>query len=261
MLGTGTCIPSPYRAPAGIVIRSGECNLLFDSGSGTLMRLTKAGISYQKLYALCYTHTHPDHVIDLVPILQAFHIASPNQRKSPLLITGPDGFRDFMTQLADIFGSWMLAQSIPMNIYELMHGQLTLPCGILKTAPMEHSRPAIGYRLEIAPNGPVIVYSGDTDYCDEMVELAKWCDVLILECSTPNENKKTGHLTPAHAARIAAKSRAARLVLTHFYPEMDDVDIIGQCQGIFDGEIIPACDGMKINVPFAGTSGSVESSN
>ena len=56
-------------------------------------------------------------------------------------------------------------------------------------------------------NGKSIVYSGDTDYCPELIELADNCDLLILECSFPDDMKVEGHLTPSEAGKIAAETK------------------------------------------------------
>jgi len=87
-----------------------------------------------------------------------------------------------------------------------------------------------------------LAYSGDTDYCSGVVELASEADLLILECSFPNEHQVTSHLTPSLAGQIAAELGCRRLVLTHLYPICDDYDILGQCQEAFAEEIIVAGD-------------------
>ena len=78
--------------------------------------------------------------------------------------------------------------------------------------------------------------------------MSKNTDLLILECSFPDNEKVEGHLTSSLCGRIAAKANVKKLVLTHFYPECDKVDIKKQCSKEFDGKIILAKDFMKINV-------------
>jgi ribonuclease BN (tRNA processing enzyme) len=96
--------------------------------------------------------------------------------------------------------------------------------------------------------GKSIVYSGDTDYCNSLVELASESDLLIVECSFPDEFKVDGHLTPSFAGRVAKESGAKRLLLTHLYPICDQYDIRSQAQRTYQGEIIVAEDLMKIEV-------------
>ena len=88
---------------------------------------------------------------------------------------------------------------------------------------MKHSAYSIGYRIE-NKTGSSIVYSGDTDYNNEIIELAHNADVLILECSFPEKRKIGGHLIPKEAAKIAAISNCKQLILTHFYPPYEEVE-------------------------------------
>jgi len=72
--------------------------------------------------------------------------------------------------------------------------------------------------------------------------------LLLIECSTSDENRQKGHLTPSLAGRIAAEAKAKTLVLTHFYPEVLKTDIIKQCKKTFNGKVILAKDKMHINI-------------
>ena len=57
-----------------------------------------------------------------------------------------------------------------------------------------------------------------------------------------------GHLTPGEAGRIAAQAGAKRLLLTHFYPECEGEDILGQCRKAYSGEILLAEDLLRVTV-------------
>ena len=55
--------------------------------------------------------------------------------------------------------------------------------------------------------------------------LSKAADFLICESALPDELKAKGHLTPSLAGEIATRANVRKLVLTHFYPECDHVDM------------------------------------
>ena len=110
----------------------------------------------------------------------------------------------------------------------------------------KHTENSVAYKIEY--NDKTIVYTGDTDYSDKLIEFARNADLLILECSFPDEKRVKGHLTPSSAGIIARKAKAKKLVLTHFYPECDFVDVKAQCSKEFKGKIIIAKDFMGINV-------------
>jgi len=248
ILGSGCGIPSLQRGAPGHLIRIDNEPLLFDSGCGTLLRLLNVGIDYKQLNHVFYTHTHSDHTADLIPLIQALRTTPNYKRKEKLFLYGPDGFSNFLKILTQVFGEWLLDPSFPVEIHELNKDQLKFTNWSIKTIPVQHSQAAIAYRVE-SKNGHSIVYSGDTDYCLEIIELAKGTDILILECSFPDNRKLKGHLTPSEAAEIAEKAGCKHLILTHLYPPIDELeaDIHSKCHKIFNGQISIARDYLKLN--------------
>jgi len=148
--------------------------------------------------------------------------------------------------LQKVFGRWIVPEGYPFYLHE---AKGTIPCEnfSLTTLPLTHSDSSIGLRIEI-PGGKTMVYSGDTDYCENIIQLANDASLLILECSLPEEMKVEGHLSPSLAGRIARESRCKRLLLTHFYPPCDEHDLPREVAKEFAGEIILAEDLMEIEV-------------
>ncbi|MEK6869405.1 MAG: MBL fold metallo-hydrolase, partial [Nanoarchaeota archaeon] len=117
---------------------------------------------------------------------------------------------------------------------------------IVKSIKSKHTNASVSYRIEY--NNKSIVYSGDTDYSNEIIKLSKNADLLILECSHLDGRKAKGHLTPSLCGKIATKANVKKLVLTHFYPEADKADIKKQCRKAFGGNIVLARDFMSIGI-------------
>ena len=113
--------------------------------------------------------------------------------------------------------------------------------------PVDHRPESLAYRIE-DNDGHAIVYSGDTDQCDTLPELAHHADVLICESAMPDERKVPGHLTPSLAGTVAAQAQVDRLVLTHLYPECDEVDIVKQAATAYKGKIVAAEDLMVFEI-------------
>lgn len=247
ILGSGCGIPSLKRSAPGILININNEPILFDSGAGTLVRLLKIGIDYKNLKHVFYTHTHSDHSADLVPLIQALWTTPDFQRIEPLNLYGPEGFSDFIQTLSQAFGSWVIEPNFPLHIKELNRDRLLFADFSIEYLPMQHSNAAIGYRIE-TNNGSSIVYSGDTDKCPEIIQLAKKADILILECSLPENSKVSGHLIPSEAADIAAQAECKHLILTHFYPPYEKLEkeIKTIVPNIFQGKLSLAHDFMKI---------------
>ncbi len=246
ILGSGVAVIQARRGPSGYILRNQDELYLLDGGSGALRQAAEVGISYREIDKIFYTHLHPDHTIDLVPFLFATKHTPGFIRTAPLEIYGPLGFTEFYQRFTELFSRRMLEAEYQITVIELGARHVPFPNWQLRSERMLHSHNAIGYRFE--SGGKIFVYSGDTDYCDGIIQLANHADVLLLECSFPDRLKVKGHLTPSESGKIAAAAGVKKLILTHFYPPCDEEDMISPCRKFFDGEIVLAEDLMKIKI-------------
>jgi ribonuclease BN (tRNA processing enzyme) len=241
-LGTGTGLPNKQRAPSGLLTRVGDTHLLFDSGSGTMGRLLAVRVEPTRLDYLYYTHVHTDHTADLIPLLQAMDL---DGRTRDLHLTAPSAFWSFLDGLLAV-QPW----AKPTSFQLLRHTAETFPYSgsnwKVSTAPTRHIPGSYGYRL--GAEEKVIVYSGDAAFCEPVVKLAHKADVLILECSYPDQLAQPDHLTPSQAGRIAAEANAQHLVLTHFYPVCQEAEIEAQAKKVFPGQLTLARDGLVLTI-------------
>ncbi|MBW2090746.1 MAG: ribonuclease Z [Deltaproteobacteria bacterium] len=241
-LGTGTGAPSAKRGSPGLVVRAGDVTLLFDSGSGTLRQLAKAGLSYNDLDYLFYTHLHPDHTADLISYLFATRYFAEFTRTKPVRIYGPVGFLSFYGHLRGAFGHWIEPPEDRMTLAELPPGD-TLSCGSVQveTSPITHTSTSLGYRLSES-DGAILAITGDTDFSQNLIDLARGADLLITECSFPEGQKVEGHLVPSLAGTAARKAGIKALALTHFYPECEGQDLLSPIKKEFNGSVTLAED-------------------
>ncbi len=246
ILGSGTGIPSLSRASPGLVLISENSKVLVDSGSGTLRRMLEVGITYHDIDLLFYTHTHPDHISDLVPILFACRYADLPRQKDLTALGGP-GFKNYFNELKKLYWPWIEPPSYHLAIKETPKTPFLFRDLKIYSKPMNHMPESAGYRIEFN-DGKSIAISGDTDYCKNIIDLAFEADLLVLECSFPDGKKIDGHLTPSLAGKIGLESRCKRLLLTHFYPICDQFDISKQCGQVYKGEIIRGEDLMRISI-------------
>ena len=239
ILGAGTAIPAARYSPAGIYVRAAGEHLLFDAGPGTVQRLFAAGASLFQLDRIFLTHYHLDHCLDLASILFALRLPRP-ARKKPLTIYGPRGLTRLYRQLNRAFHGWLEPRTYRLTFRELGETRLTFHGCTVATQRMNHTTEALGYRLEAG--GKRMVYSGDTDSCRQIVALGRDADVLILECSMPDEQKVVGHLTPTECGQIADRTNCRHLVLTHFYPALRGYDIRRRVRRSYDRRLTLARD-------------------
>lgn len=104
--------------------------------------------------------------------------------------------------------------------------------------------------------GRLLVYTGDTRPCEQVVEVATEADLLIHEATFGVEEqdraKETDHSTALEAGQVALAARARRLVLTHLSARYSAAPgiLLDEAKQVFD-ETVVARDGMVIEVPFA----------
>jgi len=150
-------------------------------------------------------------------------------------------------KLRRLYGSWIEPATYPLTIKEVLSKPLYSGEMKVSSKSMAHLPGSVGYRIEWS-DGRSVVISGDTGICENIVNLATGADLLVLECSFPDEKKVEGHLTPSLAGRIARESGCRRLLLTHLYPVCDQYDIFHQCRQVYSGEIILGEDLMRIKI-------------
>ncbi len=244
-LGTGTAIPSATRAPTSLLVRAAGEPLLFDTGPGILRQLVSTGLYINDVEHVFYTHIHPDHVADLIPLI----FASKNPelvRTRPLRLYGGPGFAAFVRGLQDAYHPWAEPTVFEIEVVEIGSSPLEGEGWTITTAPVLHHASSLAYRIEA--DGVIVTYSGDTDTCKAIVELARGSDLLILECAHPDDQKVDGHLSPTACGRIAAEAEAKALAMVHFYPACDGADLIGPVQKEYGGPVTVAEDLMTITV-------------
>jgi ribonuclease BN (tRNA processing enzyme) len=245
VLGSGTSVPSTRRGSPCCLVRAGEALALVDSGPGALRQLARLGVPPNDLSDLFYTHAHLDHTSDLWPFL--FVSNSPlAPRRRPLRLHGSPGFFDFYRRVAAAIGGWVAPDGWPLLEVRHLGEPVELGRGRVSGHPVPHIASSIAYRFE--EEGRVLVISGDTDYGPGIVEAARGADLLVLECATPDGQKLAGHLTPSLCARVAAEAAVRRLVLTHFYPPADGVEVRATVEAHWPGDVVVAEDFLELEV-------------
>ena len=248
VIGSGVLIPQAGRGNSGYFLETEHHSILIDGGSGTLRKFPVFNLNYRNIDTICYSHLHPDHTMDLIPLLFAFnHDPKVLTNGRTLNIIGPKGFRSFFEKMMDIFGQWVLPKDLEIKIKEVTREKIPLTDVNILCSRTRHTDHSITFRYDDG-KGNDIFYSGDTTLCAELIESARDVKTLILECSTPDKMKSKKHLTPTECGKIAAETHCNKLVLTHFYPEVLKTDILGAVSKYYNGNIEMAYDGMVIDV-------------
>jgi ribonuclease BN (tRNA processing enzyme) len=113
----------------------------------------------------------------------------------------------------------------------------------------------LAFRVESA--GGSVCYSGDSGLCDEIVDLARGCDVLIhmnhyFSGAEPSASYRAACGNHRDNALVAKRAGVKALILTHVPPEIDRPDVRDQAlreiREEFDGRVVWGEDLMTVAV-------------
>ena len=253
VLGCAGSYPSPESAASGYLVQAEDADgrtwsVLVDLGSGALGPLQKYG-DPTALDAVALSHLHADHVADMV-VLNVLRRYRPDGPCAPVDVWGPVGTAERLTQIAggdpatDVSGQFTVRTweaGAPVTV-----GPLTIT-----PVPVLHPVPAFGIRV----TGPsdddpartvTLAYTGDTDACPGLDELATGADLLLSEAAFiegRDDAVRGVHLTGRRAGAAAARGGTGRLVLTHLPAWTPAPTAVAEARSVYAGPIDVAAPG------------------
>jgi len=231
LLGSGCCRCDLDRwGPAQVLEIGGEI-LLFDCGRGATMRMQQAGIPFQDIRDVFFTHHHYDHNCDFIYFFLTGWLMG---RQEPLRIYGPRGTERFVRSLFDV----ALADDIASRrehpifsengwrrevldvvdpVWEHQGGGWTLSA--IHTVHMAPHLDNLAYKIQA--EGKTVVIAGDNIVCDNLMDFAQDADLLVHECTFPSDRIKRAnwerfHTPPRDLGRWARERNVKRLLIRHF---------------------------------------------
>ncbi len=242
VIGSWAPYPRPGEACSGYLIKTDQSTLLVDCGHGVASQL---GLytDINLLQAICISHFHPDHYVDLYALRHFIRGAIfQGRRNDPLDVClpgdPPELFRYF--------------SSLPEFNVRKIEDEVRYAVGniTLHFTRMTHAVTSFGMRIYDTNNS--IFYSGDTSYNDRVEKAAMNADLLLLEASLLKDGsahaRQMGHMTTEEAALCAQKAGAGRFMATHFWPEYD-LKMVEEEIGEFHGSgFLMARSGMKVTL-------------
>ena len=248
VLGSGTSIPHAFRAAAGYWLETDSGHALLDISADIPHRLAAETLDWVNLDAIWISHFHLDHLGGLSPFLFATRSApQTQQRTQPLRIFGPVGIVEILKAIDESNDYRLLKQPFPVELNEVEPGnEFELLPGVNSVAfSTPHTKESLAIRLK-DKRGSVFVYTSDTGFSDELAEFAAGADLLLTECSFPQNKPVKTHLELTDAMRIARKSQPGMLLLSHLYFEWDGIDLAAEARKLWPGETIAAFDGLRL---------------
>lgn len=218
-LGTGDAFGSGGRLQTCILLESGGFHCLVDCGASSLIALKRAAVDPNDIETILVTHLHGDH-FGGIPFLILDGQFSRRSRR--LLVVGPPGLADRVTQAMEVFfpGSSRTRRKFETEFLELVDGT-PAAVGPLRVTPYEviHACGAPPYALRVELDGRTVVYSGDTEWTDRLIPAVAGADLFISEAYFYDKSVRF-HLDYATLAHHRSRLDCKRLIVTHMGPEM-----------------------------------------
>lgn len=219
-LGSGDAFGSGGRLQICILIEAPATKFLLDCGASALISMKRFGVSTADIDKILITHLHGDHFGGIPFFILDSQLIS--KRTKPLLISGPPGIKDRIHSAMEIMfpGSSRVKQKFGIEFLELQKGARTEIDQVFVTAEeVAHASGSPSYALRIECAGKSIVYSGDTEWTDNLVHVARGADLFIAEAYF-YEKKIKFHLNYQTLMEKKAELDCKRIILTHMSDDM-----------------------------------------
>jgi ribonuclease BN (tRNA processing enzyme) len=250
ILGSGTSVPHPERAASSHWLETTKGSLLLDISADAPHRMAQERLDWPNLDAIWISHFHLDHMGGLAPFLFGSRWAPQIQRRTkPLRIFGPNGLRRIINAMNDSNHYKLFEQVFPVEIVEVEPASEfeIIPGLTARTFSTPHTEESLALHLK-AEDSKLFVYTSDTGFSEDLIPFAKDVDLLLMECSYRKNKSVQKHLELVEAMSLARECAPKRLVLTHLYPEWDEVDLATEARLLWPGETIEAKDGLQLQI-------------
>jgi ribonuclease BN (tRNA processing enzyme) len=239
--GSGDAFGSGARFNTCFWLETAKGTLLVDCGASALPALKAHALEPNRIDAIVLSHLHGDHFGGLPFQLLDGQFLS--RREKPLLIAGPPGARARIDAALEVFfpKSTGIKWRFPCRVEEIAVGVEADMLGhSLLTAQVIHQSGAPSIALRLSDGEKVFAYSGDTEWTDALLPIARCADLFVCECFT-YAGRLTGHMSWEILKARLADLRARRIMITHMNPS-----VLAHLDEIKAAGLLAADDGLQI---------------
>ena len=116
--------------------------------------------------------------------------------------------------------------------------------------PVPHFIDTFAVNVTSTDGDGMLAYSADTRPGEEIVEIARGADLMLVEATLPRPERTgvRGHLTPEEAGDHAKRAGAKRVVITHISDELGDDWAREEAERGFGGPVEVAREGATYEI-------------
>jgi ribonuclease BN (tRNA processing enzyme) len=229
----------------GIIIQTEGMQFHVDPGPGAIVAAKQHKINPRETTAILVSHAHIAHCSDVNALISAAtHQGFDRQSvliANKTLVDDSDNNKPILTDfhrecveriIVVTEGNKVGINDVQIDALKTVHGD---PDGL-------------GFKFTCPKF--TAVYTGDTEYFPEMLELYKESDVIIFNMQEPFDKKEQGHLSPEDVIKVMNTTKPKLAVVTHFGNKLLSDDVLEAAREIQRQTgiqtIVPR-DGTKIN--------------
>ncbi|MVT25790.1 MBL fold metallo-hydrolase [Nesterenkonia alkaliphila] len=267
IIGCSGSFPGPQSAASCYLVsqeyQGRTWRIALDLGSGALGPLQKH-IALEDLDAVCLSHLHPDHYMDLTGLHIAVKWRPGGWPAERIPVYGPAGTDERIAVAHGIdpqpgmhtefdFRTWSPGRATQIGPFRITPVPVRHPIEepYALRIEVEHSEPEGSEAAESAGGTRVLTYSGDTDTCSGLIEAARGADVFLCEAAYQDgrDDELQGiHLNGDRAGAAAAEAGAGRMLLTHI-PAWTDAQVVREhAAKRYSGNIAVVADGVTYQI-------------
>lgn len=275
LLGTGTPNPDPDHSGSSIAIVVGTTPYLIDFGAGIVRQAAKMTPQYGGNYSALkaknlkhafLTHLHSDHTVGFPDLLLTPWVL---ERDEPLEIYGPVGTKNLTDNVLKAYKAdidYRLNGLEPandsgwrVNTHEFAEDGLIYHDSLIKVEAfyVEHGSWTNAFGFRFTTPDKIIVISGDTRPCENILKYSKGADILIHEVYSYQKWLKrndfwqkyhaANHTSTYELGELGTKAKPGKVILYHLlFWGASEEDLLKEISEKYGGEVIVGKDFMVI---------------
>ncbi len=270
LLGTGNPNPDPHHSGPSLIILVDETPYVVDFGPGLVRQAATLTPEYggelkeldiKNLKTAFLTHLHSDHTIGFPDLLLTPWVMG---RDAPLEVYGPDGFAEMTENIIKAYRDDIKYrlyglepannQGWRVNAHEIEEGLIYQDDNLqVQAFLVAHGTWPNAYGFRFTTPNKVIVISGDTAPCENIIKYGQDADILIHEVYYKKafDQKDAfwqsyhtlNHTSTFELAEIANQIKPKLLILYHtLFWGGSEADILSEIAETYSGEVVVGRD-------------------
>jgi ribonuclease BN (tRNA processing enzyme) len=270
LLGTGNPNPDPKHSGCSLIVMVDDQPYVVDFGAGLVRQAAALTTQYggpvaeleiKNLSVAFLTHMHSDHTVGFPDLILTPWVMG---RDRPLDVYGPDGISEMTRHVIEAYQADIQYrvyglepannQGWRVNPHEISEGLVYEDANLkVEAFLVRHGTWPNAYGYRFTTPDKVIVISGDTAPCENILAYGQDADILVHEVYSQKgfdckdafwqRYHAANHTSTRELAEIARQTRPRLLVLVHtLFWGASDQDILDEIAEGYDGQVFVGAD-------------------